>query len=410
MEVEKNCSGALVLVCAMLLLGGCLSSSGSDDDESGETPDSGDSVTQEGAEQSVVSFLESQGYFSSAYFQQAQVTTMLVAQGQQEAIPPVPDDYVRSELNESGNIVIRLDIDEDGNILPNRHWRAENSGYCLEKGKHFRTPIWQFQVQVDPEMQFVLLRLLDLATGQIERQQDAQVPGDNWLDDGINEAWNEINLPEIQQADSPCGSDIELTLVVESEIVASTQDGLFERSTVEARIPLGQKDGSDVFEGSSVLLTTDYESPVGDNPNVTSCSWTPTPGAISGQVTIPDGNFEPETIDDLQGMIDVNIRVLEDEAPGIINTCTVVTPEGSGETSLAGEPWYPWFHVLNQSQRPEAPFSYFYESLWTEMEDDPFGLAEREINQTESFTEEGDTLTLDETTNLEIRTETLPPL
>ena len=38
------------------------------------------------------------------------------------------------------------------------------------------------------------------------------------------------------------------------------------------------------------------------------------------------------------------------------------------------------------------------------------GLAKREIEQTETFTEEGDELILEETTTLEIRTEQMAPL
>lgn len=410
MQVINRYTRVSSLLVAMLFISGCFSSSGSDD-EGGDngTASAPDTVDTATAEQSVIAFLESQGFFSSEYFQQAQVAAMVVAQGQQDAIPPVSDDYVRSEIRD-GNILLRLDIDGNGNILPSRDWRNENSGYCLEKGKYFRTPMWQFQVQLDPESQLVVLRLLDAGTGGIEEQADAQVPGDSWVDDGISEAWGTVNLPQIQQADSPCGAEIEMTLVVESEITASTHDELFERAKVESRIPLGQESETDVFEGTATLTLTDYDSPVGNEPNVINCSWTATLGSISGKVKIPDGNFESVSIDDLQGMIDVSIRVLQEEAPVLTQTCTVQTPDGSGESSLEGQPWYPWFHVLNQSQDPDAPFSYFYESLWEAMPDDDFGLAAREVEQEEVFTEEGDTLTLQESTSLEIRTEILPPL
>lgn len=378
-------------------LGSDGSDNGGNGNENGSFGDiNGDEVNTEIAEQKVLAFLQDLGFFDSEYFQQSQLNVMSSTQDQQDNVPPVPDDYLVSE-DVDGNIYITMDIDRDGNILPNREWRDNNNSYCLEQGKSFKTPAWKLRVELHPETQDVFLRLIDIDTGQIESPASAQVPGDSWVDDGISEAWDSADLPQIQQAGSPCGADVQLTLTFDSEMAANA-DGGVEVTRVQANIPLGDNSDPEVFEGTSALILTDYSAGGAGCPIVST-----TNGTISAQVTIPDGSFDSVSIDDLQGMIDVSIRIVPDESPIATFDC--------GATEITDDTiWYRWFHVLNQSQDSDAPFSYFYGSLWDEMKDAPFGLAKGEIEQLDTFTEEGDTLTLEEITTLEIWTKELPPL
>lgn len=370
-------------------------------------------VNEENAGDVVVAFFQREGFFSGSYFHNALVTAerAVILQSRDEEqgpIPPLPEDYVRSESLTGPNSIVRMSVDGDGNILPSRDWRNENSNYCLEKGKYMRTPMWQLQVEFHPETKEVFIRLLDIETAEIEKAGRGEGDDDGWVDEAITEAWNQSTIPEVERADSPCGDDIELTLVFESEVTVTADSDLSESSVVESRIPLGPGSEPGVFVGASLLLTTDYEGGLGVPPN-TSCSWVPVNGEMSAEVTLPNGSFDPDSYSgNLYYDIDVSIRVRKSQAPGVSNTCTMSTSEGTAQTTLEGLPWYPWFHILNHTQ--QARYRYFYPGVWDSMEGEPFGLAERVIDRTETYTEEGDTLTLDEVTTLTIRTEKMSPL
>lgn len=420
MEAPMNCKNvtylALLGICLMVL-SGC-NPSGDDTISQGDSSEPGGDleiadVNEDNAGQVVIAFFEREGYFSGAYFHRARVAAeravILTSRGDDEGpIPPLPDDYVRTESLSGENTLVRMSVDGEGNILPNRDWRIENSQYCLEQGKYLRTPMWQLQVEFHPETNEVFIRLLDVETGEIERMGSGRGDDDTWVDEAITEAWNQANIPEVERADSPCGDDIELTLVFESELTATTDASYSNTSTVASRVPLGPGSEPGVFTGSSLLLTTDYENSGPSHPYV-DCSWSPIHGEMSAQVTIPDGNFDPDSSSNFYDNIDVNIRILAAQAPGVRHHCTVTTPDGSGQVTLEDRPWYPWFHVLNQSQTDR--YRYFYSNLlWDSLDDDPFGLVERTIDQSETFTDEGDSLTLEDSTTLMIRTEIMPPL
>ena len=388
-------------------------SNGNDSEESNgsDGPSFEGELNEETAKQAVLNFLVNLGIFPGNSTAQAQMNA-ITAQDQQDNIPPVSDDYLTSEATESGNIEVTMQIDSDGNIVPSPEWRNENSGYCLEKGKSFKTPVWNLRLTLFPESERVQINLIDIETGQIEASGNESVPGDTWVDDGIAEAWDEAGLPDIQKADSPCGADIELTLTFDSEVTAFV-DGESDVARVQANIPLANDSDPEVFEGTSALLLTDFTdfTPPPPPDGSINCTETTTAGTIYAEVVIPDGNLDPEDFDDLQGMIDVTIRVVETESPILTRTCVITTPKGTGEQTLEDDLiWYRWFHVLNQSGDPDAPYSYFYGSLWEEMEDEPFGRAKREIFQSETFTDQGEQITLEEDTRLEIWTKELPPL
>lgn len=405
----KNLSALILVFGTVFFLG----ISCSDDTPTGTDTDFSDNgITEESAKQAVLDFLIRLGAFPDSNSKQAALIGISFEEDQQDAIPPVSDDYLVSEATESGNIEITMQLDSEGNIVPSLEWRNENNGYCLEKGKRFKTPVWNLTVTLYPESERVQVNLIDIGSGQIEASGNESIPGDSWVDDGISEAWEAAGIPEIQKADSPCGAKIELTLVFDSEMTATIASGE-EVTRVRAKIPLENSSDMEVFQGTSTLVLKDFPEPNPPAPpgGSISCNTSTTSGTISAKVTIPGGNFDSIAIDDLEGMIDVSIRILEEESPILTTVCDVTTPQGSGQQTLEDDMiWYRWFHVLNHSQDPDAPNSYFYESFWDPMENEPFGLAKREVVQSETFTDEGESITLSEDTRLEIWTKELQPL
>lgn len=374
-------------VLMSLFLAACNPENGNGDSAS-ETDDDTQSPSQasldEGiAETVTLNFFESLGFFSSEYFHDARVAAL--TRSEQDVVPPVPSDYLQSTTTESGNINVNYSVDGEGNILPSAQWRKNNSAYCRDQGKFMRAPEWRFQIAMFPDTNELALRLIDIETSKIEAQRMGQGDGDFWVDEAINNAWNPTEFPQLQQAASPCGDDIEMTLVMKSdiEILGSGSEGgtLERRSVVETEVGLGFSAQGDELKGSETLPVTKAGIILPEAGESVTCTEVAHSGMISVTVELPDGSlsYDPR--------IAMHLEI--EEMPSVTFSCTITTEQGTSTIPVDDMAWLPWFTFMHEDDHLESDASFRFEG-WNESEDEPSLLAELAWDRTDSTEEDSD--------------------
>lgn len=341
-----------------------------------------DELTQEQAEERFLEFLKDEGYFSSSFFDDSPSDALA------DGLPPVPRDYISSEMRDSGHIVLNLLVDEEGTILPNGEWRNENSNYCMEQNRYMRAPVRLVQVQISPTVRTVFVRVVDIETSEILKQQEGTGDGDFWLDEAIEEAWNKVEDLNVEQADDPCSGEIEMELVFDSRIELQPPNDEYMISRVRAEISLTHSEETDAYSGEAPLVHQDYAIWAEE---ILSCTYDLDSGLQDATVSFP--NVGVQYSSDIEASLGPRTA---DKAPSASWTCT-----DGGVDSIEGQApiWWSNFVLIHEDNTTSEGFVFSGE--WEEV-DDPWTTAKLEINRSEpiDYDPSGEYIIKEETTIL----------
>lgn len=394
---------ALLASAATLLMVGC-----SDD---AVTPDPGDDdpgngadpleLTEEEAQGAVLDFLEEQGVFSSSYFTShaaaapgsdtSQTAAPQEASLVMHELGALPDDYVSSEPTDEGAIVIRMWVHADGDILPSSEWRQANVDYCANQGRYMRAPVEHLTVTIYRQTQEVFIRLVDVETGVIQEQRNGLGDGDFWLEEALEDGWNQMEAVEGLEAGDPCGRSIDLEMVFDSRIEYAVDD---ERivSRVGSTVPLEFTGDRARYAGVATLEHAKYTNFMEEH----GCTFEMRPGNLEGEVHFPDGRARHS--EDLEVRIGIPTK---DDFPWISHDCPPHFPPLSEYQATL---WWPAFVKMHEEKLNEDERTLDF-SGWEEGED-AWVIGTLSYHQSRTIPPpdgEGPPLTMIEETEIEVR-------
>lgn len=371
-------------------IAGCSDSVSSDNNIEEEDNEITTELTLQEAEEIVMTFLDDIGIFSSAYFDRSKSNVL-----------PLPNDYVTTGETDSGNLRVDLWLNSEGIIIPNSEWRSENSNFCSGKNRYMRAPIYLLTIEIHPDTQTVFIRLIDVETSQILKQQEGHSTGEFWVLGAITEAWEKMEGVDHFQAGDPCGGEVNMILEFDSMIESrSMYDGAVTRfvARLVARVPIEATEEAGVLRGIEALVHVkeDYHHPISEVFN--NCEYNFTDGKLDAKVT-----FSEEGFTDIGGITALVGASIIDYIPMAFYSCT----DSEGNVTDGNDmQWWLSFTLANQNRViPEGwyfPGDGYRYGNWNKA-DDPNVLAIRTVNRTEEHvSDEGAVFEIAEQTTLKL--------
>ena len=290
-------------------------------------------------------------------------------------------DYIELGTSQGGLIEIKLWVGNEGNIIPKPSWQAANQNVCLRQGRNMKGAVKQLEFTILTPSQEVQLHYIDIETGKIEQsvvgtQNEGDSDSSNWLTESMSDAWSQMqNKVTIGGTVGPCGDKIELQIQFVSKITSDFTENKEEPAVyyehIQASFPLTFDDDKKAFTGTGDLEWLAYK--------------------LNGEPGGPPTGKSLEVVRLVTPWIDNPIydeSTLELELPGF-----------EDGTPLINVSW-PLIHKYEINEEGD---NYVYIITgWQENPDDASVVMTKTFNRTESFTVDGDPVTVTEHTTIEI--------
>lgn len=249
---SKRFSGNAILGLLMLVtLGAC-----SDNDSSSNSEEPEQTISEQQAIDAMVKVLEKRSLALKTI-----PTDQFNKEANKGSGPPQTEDYVSTSIADDGDREIVLNIDSEGNLIPSAGWRDANPNYCSDKDKFMKAPVKQlvFKVFTLPDGYDAFVQYIDIATGKVEEQQEAESSS---LDEAMNKAWRKLNQ-SVGKATDPCGDEAGFKLVFTSKTTFEASEDGDVSTTIEkvtAEIPLTYNQDRAFFEGNGKLTWKRFDA------------------------------------------------------------------------------------------------------------------------------------------------------
>jgi hypothetical protein len=174
------------------------------------------------------------------------------------AAGPSLEDYIESEYAEDGDLEMRLQLAQNGELLPSSTWRQNNPDYCARQDQYFRSPRKWLTLTVHrfSDGYIAFARYIDVETGKVEEMREGE---STELQDALDKAFQALQNSPVNAAASPCGEERDLRLVFRAQTSFSSPSGALDQSdAVLAEIPLRNIGNSFRLEGSAPLSWESY--------------------------------------------------------------------------------------------------------------------------------------------------------
>ncbi|GAA5522511.1 hypothetical protein Asal01_02472 [Fodinibius salicampi] len=133
-------------------------------------------------------------------------------------------DYIDTDINDAGNLKVRLWLGPDGNIIPKPDWQAANPNICSKNGQYMEPARTLLEFTIFADSKSVQFNYIDIATGKIEKSvmAEPELPDPNWLVNAMSEAWNKMQQQsDIKDATTPCGDIMDLQVHLKTKITTT---------------------------------------------------------------------------------------------------------------------------------------------------------------------------------------------
>lgn len=401
----------LPLICFVLALG--ITACGGDDITGSEDSDEEteeEAVSQEDGIETMIAFLSDNELFPDTNAEKNAGTKertiaddpIIEALEDQDFVSTHIDDP-NVDLDEDDLDIDEADLDDEDDgfslglwvgpedhLIPNGEWRDDNVDVCKIQHRTMKPANSYINFKVYPTYKVVYAQLVDVETGTIKEQADAEGNGNNWLSDTSADAWDNLDFP-LEPSEGPCGDKVGTTLFLSSEIQTDDTDGNNYFSHVESEVELEFNEEEGFYDGSGTIEHKEFTSSVEGDCTVPDGTITVHKLRLEEEEEIPEGEID-WPMEDAELVISfdesefASCTESDDVPPQFYFDFASLRIEGKGQLDTSKEPW-----------------QYIFEN-WEGLPDDDAIIGRKFIDQTESGDAGGGTTsTSSEETLFELR-------